>query len=297
MDKRGDQMNLKKVLVVIFLLAVIIFLIGLYYPVNPHNQNKDKIGVVVTIAPQAEFAEQIGGDKVKVTVMVPPGADPHTYEPLPSQLKDLETAQLYLMVGSPLEFEISWMDNIRAANPRMKIINTSQGIEIIPYSLNEEGPDPHVWVSPQNAQIMVENTYQALVEIDPENKDYYQQNRDRYLQKLRETEDNINQSLQGKTNRKILVYHPSWAYFCKEFEMEQISIQKEGKEPTPQGMAQLVEQARRENIHIIFVSPQFNPASVTSIAQEIGGQVVIVDPLAKNYLENLQKVAQAFAVS
>jgi len=87
----------------------------------------------------------------------------------------------------------------------------------------------------------VENTYQALVEIDPKNKDYYQQNRDRYLQKLRGTEDKINQSLQEKTNRKILVYHLSWAYFCKEFEMEHLSIQKEGKEPTLQGMAQLVE--------------------------------------------------------
>jgi zinc transport system substrate-binding protein len=261
--------------------------------------NDDKIGVIVSIPPEAEFVEKIGGDKVKVTTMVPTGANPHTYEPLPEQLKEVSNAQLYIQVGSGLEFETIWMDKISAANKKMLIINSSKGISLIPNQevdehAEENQYDTHVWVSPRNAKIMVENIYQSLVQVDPANKEYYKINKEKYLQELDNSDKKINETLSGEKNQKILVYHPAWGYLCRDYGLTQISIEKNGKEPTPQGMVSLIDQAREENIKVIFISPQFSRKSADSVASEIGGQVVMIDDLDKNYIENLNRVAEAF---
>jgi zinc transport system substrate-binding protein len=114
---------------------------------------------------------------------------------------------------------------------------------------------------------------------------------------LDELDKNITQRLSGKNNTKIMVYHPAWAYFCKDYNLHQISIQQDGKEPTPQALASLVDTARRENIKVIFVSPEFSTSNAKVIANEIDGKVVVVDPLSKDYLKNMQKVAEAFVVT
>lgn len=269
------------------------FMYFLFLP-DTQTQPSGQVRVVVSVAPQEEFVKAVGKERVQVTVMVPSGADPHTYEPLPRQMQELSQAQLYLMVGSPLEFELTWMDKIRAMNPQMKVVNTSQGVVFLP-SQGEGSGDPHVWVSPRNAKIMVENTYQALVEVDPANQRYYQENRDQYLEKLDQLDQNLTQSLQQVKSSKILVYHPAWAYLCRDYGLEQIAIQEEGKEPTSQDLALLVDLARQENISLVFVSPQHNQRNAQVIADEIGGEVVVVDPLASNYLENMFQVAEAFS--
>jgi zinc transport system substrate-binding protein len=283
---------------IILILVLAVLGIGLvYFLLLPGAQDQSGTGqvrVVVSVAPQEEFVKAVGKDKVRVTVMVPSGADPHTYEPRPQQMQELSQAQLYLMVGSPMEFELTWMDKIRAMNPQMKVVNTSQGIEFIT-SQGESSGDPHVWVSPKNARIMVENTYQALVEVDPDNQKYYQENRDQYLEELDQLDHNLTRSLQKVKSKKILVYHPAWAYLCRDYGLEQISIEKEGKEPTSQDLAQLVDQARQDNITLVFVSPQYNQRNAQVIADEIGAELVVVDPLASNYLENMARVAEAFS--
>lgn len=265
-------------------------------PGNSTGSKYGQIGVVVTVGPQEEFVKRVGGERVNVTVMVPPGADPHTYEPLPNQMKQVQNAQIYFQVGSDVEFELAWMDKLTSINPQMKLVNTSTGIQLIPNTAeSEEGSDPHVWVSPRNAKVMVENIYQSLVQADPNNKDYYTKNRDEYLKELDELDKNITQRLSGKNNTKIMVYHPAWAYLCKDYNLQQISIEQDGKEPTPQAIASLVDTARRENIKVIFVSPEFSTSNAQVIASEIAGKVVVVDPLSNDYLKNMQKVAEAFA--
>jgi len=292
-------MERKKIIYIILTLILIsiTFTVIYYFASNNSSGSPDgKIGVVVTVGPQEEFVKRVGGDRVNVTVMVPSGADPHTYEPLPNQMKEVQDAQIYFQVGSGIEFELSWMDKIASMNPEMKLVNTSEGITLLPNTAEqEEGSDPHVWVSPKNAKIMVENIYQTLIQTDPENKDYYTENRDEYLKELDELDKNITQTLSGKNNTKIMVYHPAWAYFCKDYNLQQIAIESEGKEPTPQEIANLVDEARADNIKIIFVTPEFSSSNAEVIANEIGGKVVVVDPLDSNYLENMQKVAEAFA--
>ncbi len=257
--------------------------------------NSGKIGVVVSVAPEVEFVKAVGGDKVNVAVMVPPGANPHTYEPLPEQLKDVSRAKMYVEVGTPLEFELNYMDKIKAVNSNMVIVNSSTGVNLIPNTAeHKESSDPHIWVSPKNAKIMVENIYQGLVQVDPANKDYYKKNRDNYLQQLDELDKNITRSLKGKENSNILVYHPAWAYLCKDYHLNQIPIESGGKEPTPQDIAGVVDIAKKNNIKVVFVEPQYSPRSAEVIASEIGGQVVSVDDLSENYIENMKKIEEVF---
>jgi len=292
-------MERKKILITSISILILILITVTYFYTSTGNStgsSDGKIGVVVTVGPQEEFVKRVGGDRVNVTVMVPPGADPHTYEPLPNQMKQVQDAQIYFQVGSGIEFELTWMDKLTSMNSQMKLVNTSAGIQLVPNTAEgEEGSDPHVWVSPRNAKVMVENIYQSLVQADPENKDYYAKNRDEYLKELDKLDKNITQTLSGKNNTKIMVYHPAWAYLCRDYNLQQISIEQAGKEPTPQNIASLVDTARNENIKVIFVSPEFSTSNAQVIASEIGGKVVVVDPLSQNYLENMKKVAGAFA--
>lgn len=263
----------------------------------PQSGSTGKIGVIVSILPQAEFAEKIGGDRVAVTVMIPPGASPHSYEPAPSQLTQVSTASLYCAVGSGIEFELAWMDRITSMNKDMVVIDCSKGIELIsgdPDRKDHSGTDPHIWLSPGNAAKIVENMYQGLIAVDPDSTEYYTKNREEYLQELQTLDNKIREALPASLT-KIMVYHPSWGYFCRAYGLEQIPIEKEGKEPTPQDIAQLIDLAREENITVIFVSPQVNTQSAEVIAREIGAKLVLVDPLEKDYVENLLRVAYLFA--
>ncbi len=307
---------MKKVIIfLIFVLILSLSIIILSGCIENPQKEDNRLGIVVTILPQSEFAEKIGGDKVIVTVMVPPGASPHTYEPTPSQLMVVSNAKMYAKVGSGIEFERVWFDKIRETNKDMLVVDCSSGVNLINAehgasehehdgsehaghyheSDNEfkHNSDPHIWLSPKNAKIMVENTYKGLIQIDPENKDYYKKNKDNYLLELDELDNEISDALSSVNNKKIMTYHPSWTYFAKDYGLEQIPIEKEGKEPTPQGISTLIKQAKENNITIIFASPQFSTKSAEVIAKELNGEVVLVDPLAKDYLNNLRVVAES----
>jgi zinc transport system substrate-binding protein len=237
--------------------------------------------------------ENIGGDKVDVTVMVPPGASPHTYEPTPGQMEELSRAKMYAKVGSGVEFELVWMDRLSAQNKDMLVIDCSKGIELQQMTASDEDEpagsmDPHIWMSPRNAQIMVQNIAHGLIQTDPGNRAYYEQNRDAYLQELAQLDQDIYDGLSGVENRVFMVYHPAFGYFARDYNLTMQPIEAEGKEPTPAGLAHLIEQAKEHNIRVVFAEPQFNPQSAKVIADAIDGKVVFIDPLAREYLTNLR---------
>lgn len=269
----------------ITLLIVVFSLFGFIPPYSPLEQKEGRINVVVTILPQAEFVEKIGGDKVSVTVMIPAGYSPHAYEPSPAQLMMISTADVYFMLGSGLEFELAWMDRIRKLNRDMMIVNCSEGIQTV-------GGNPHVWLSPSNAKIMLRNIYNALVELDGKNRELYARNLEAYMEELDELDMEIRSLFENVTGRRFLVYHPAWIYFAMEYNLTQIPIEREGKEPTPALMAAIVDRAKESNLKVIFVSPQFDKRKAEVIAEEIDGKVVIIDPLAKDYVDNLRFVAK-----
>ncbi|HEY81823.1 MAG TPA: zinc ABC transporter solute-binding protein [Dehalococcoidia bacterium] len=255
-----------------------------------------KIEVVVTIPPQAEFVERVGGERVMVTVMVPPGANLHTYEPTPSQMTALAGAEMYAKVGSGIEFELAWMDRLLAVNQDMLVVDCAWGVEIEEVA-GKRTLDPHIWMSPRNAKIMVQNIYDGLVQVDPDGKEYYRQNLERYLRELSQLDQEIRDKLSGVTNRRFMVYHPAFGYFAREYNLVMLPIEAEGKEPTAAGLARLIEQAKENGIKVIFAEPQFNPQSAEVIAEAIDGRVVLIDPLAKDYVVNLRRLADEMALA
>jgi len=273
-------------------LALLLVLVLAVFAVSCQQKEEigDRIGVVASILPLADFVENVGGEKVDVSVMVPSGASPHVYEPTPSRMAVLAGARMYVRVGSGIEFELVWVDKLIAINPGMLVVNCSKGIEIREMAGEHEhgAMDPHIWMSPLNVKIMVQNIYEGLVQVDPSNKTYYEKNRDTYLRELTKLDQDIRDGLSRVTNRKFMTYHPAFGYFAREYNLTMLPIEAEGKEPTAAGLAHLIEQAKEHDIRVVFASPQFNPQSAEVIAKAIGGRVVFIDSLAKDYIMNMR---------
>ena len=256
---------------------------------GPARDDTGKIGVVVTLVPAGDFVENVGGDKVDVTVMVPPGASPHTYEPIPSQMVAVSQADMYVKVGSGVEFELEWMDEVIEANSDVLVVDSSVGVELM-------GSDPHIWNSPVNAKIMVENICDGLTKVDPDNASFYAENRDDYLKELDILDEYIHYKLDGFTNRNFMIYHPSFGYFAREYGLTQLAVEHGGKDPTPQVIQDCIDKARQYDLDYMFVAPQFATDDCETIADEIGGQTAPMDPLAENYIANMERIADALVL-
>ncbi len=266
----------------------------------------EKLQLVVSILPQKYFVKRVGGEYVKVEVMVEPGASPATYEPKPQQLRVLSKADAYISIGVP--FEKAWMNRITAANREMLIVDTTQGIERMPMAahIHESerekshpdewsNPDPHIWLSPQLVKLQARTIYKALVKLTPEQEDIYQANLASFLSEIEAVDAELRESLLGLGQRKFMVFHPAWGYFARDYELEMIPIEVGGTEPSATELATLIAEAKKEKIKVIFAQPEFRTRDAETIAQEIGGEVLLLDPLAPDWLENLRYVSQTLA--
>lgn len=270
---------------------------------NATLESTGVLHVTVSILPQKYFVERIGGVHVDVNVMVQPGASPATYEPKPEQLQALSKADAYISIGVP--FEDAWLERIGSANPEMLLVDSTQGIERTAMAAHHhEGEeheeeaknlDPHIWLSPRLVSVQARNIYDALVRLDPERKDTYKANLDRFIADIDALDVHIRETLAGVENRKFMVFHPSWGYFARDYDLEMIPIEIGGQEPSAAELAALVEEAREEGIRVIFAQPEFSTRSAKIIANEIGGEMLLVSPLAADWLDNLRRVAETFA--
>ena len=279
----------KKRWIVIGCLIAVAYVIACIAPGGERAED-EQIGVIVTIVPQADFVEEIGADNVAVTVMVPPGASPHTYEPTPSQLRAVSKAKMYFTVGSGVEFENAWMDKIMAVNLDMQVVDCAKGI-------SKMGKDPHIWNSPLNAKVMVENICDGLIEIDHEHEVEYTANRDKYLQELDDIDAYIHERLDSFTSTRVFMsYHPAFGYFASGYNLTQIAIEHKGKAPTPKVIRNCIDQARQYNLSYVYVALQFATDDAEVIAHAIGGQTVFIDPLPLDYTANMRSIVEALSL-
>ena len=267
----------------------------------------DTLGVAVTIAPLADFVEKVGGKNVDVTIMVPPGASPHSHQPTQRQLKELCDAEVYVKVGSGVDFELAYMHTLTEQNPDMLLIDCSVGIELIGGDDHEdndhadeghhhEGADPHIWNSPVNVKKMVENICDGLMEADPDHAADYQANTDAYLQELDDLDTYIHRQLDDATNRYFMTYHPSFGYFAEEYNLTQLAIEHDGKAPTGPALDDCIKEADEHNLSYVFVAPQFATNHAEKVAKRIGGQTAFIDPLGEIYIDNMKDVADSIAL-
>ncbi len=261
--------------------------------------------VGVSLRPQAWLVEQIGGAYVKPLVLLPPGASPATYEPGPRQLAVLGQARLYFSIGVP--FERALLPRLRATFPKLKVVPMQAGIELRRLEGHHDhgkehlpghhpgAPDPHVWLGLKQMGIMAANTARALSGLDPAHAEQFASNLARVRAELQALDRRLAQVLAPLKGRTVFVFHPAYGYLLDAYGLKQEAVELEGKEPGPRRLAALVDQAKAEGVRVIFVQPQFSPASARALARAMGGAVVTLDPLARDYPANLKAMAQAIA--
>lgn len=271
------------------------------------QDGKAKISAFVSILPQACFLERIGREHVAVEVLVGEGQSPHTYEPTPRQMAKLSTAKAYFRIGVP--FEKGILRKIRQSLKNLVIVETQKGIayrylaghdhdhgKSRGNNQGEKGqktPDPHLWMDPKLVKIQARNIYDALCRLDPVHKQDYTENLKAFQADLDRVDERISRSLAPFKGRMMYVFHPAFGYFADSYGLVQEPIEIEGKEPGAKQLAALIERARRDRVKVIFVQPQFSMRSAGTIAKEIGGAVVPINPLARDYLANIEKIASA----
>lgn len=314
------------------------------------------VQVAVSILPQKYFIQRIAGDLAEVTVMVPPGADPHTYEPKPSQMRALASAKLYMTIGVP--FEKAWLDRITAAGGKdMALVRLEKGIDLLPqdehvqdedhdhdgghghghdaghkdadkhghkdghdaakpadakhdadhhhdgeaaeghHHHDHEGGDPHIWLSPALVKMMAGSIKGALVKADPTHAAVYRANHDAFVRELDELDLHINGLFENvpENRRRFMVFHPAWSYFAHNYNLREVAIEVEGREPGPRQLTRIVEFAKKEKIEAIFVQPQFSKRGAETIARNVGAKLIEADPLAEDWAANIRRVAEAMA--
>ncbi len=253
---------------------------------RPEEFTGDKFRVMVSILPYADFVKKVGRDRVDVMVMIPPGASPATYEPTARQMAALESARLYIKVGSGLPFEEAWLDKIISSARDMVLVDASGGITI-------HGRDPHIWLSPRLAKQQVRNICRGLIRIDPDGRGFYEGNRDAFLSELESLDREIRKEFSGLADAQFMIFHPSFGYFAEDYGLRQVPIEIEGKEPGPRNLVRLIDEAKAKDVKVIFVAPQFSTKQAEVIARGIGGRVEFVDPLARDYVANLRNVTKS----
>ena len=265
---------------------------------KPSAQSEQKPTITVTLEPLRYFTEAIAGDQYQVVSMVPKGSSPETYDPTPQQLVALNKSQAYFRIGH-IGFEQTWMDRLASNSPQLKFFDTSEGINLIRTAGHQHGDhyhaggvEPHVWNSANNAIILAENIYQALCELDASHQSYYKERLDTLKQAIQQTDQTIRELLQ-KADRSFLIYHPALSYFARDYGLKQISIEEEGKEPSPAQLKTLIETCRKENIHVIFVQQEFDIRNAQLIADELGVTIIPINPLSYDWSTEMINVAKA----
>jgi zinc transport system substrate-binding protein len=267
---------------------------------RPGGEIEEKPVISVSIIPQQYFIEQLAGDLVEVNVMIPPGASPATYEPSVSQLGKLDRSLVYMRIGY-VGFEQSWMEKISSVNPDMKIVDLSEGVEIILEDDEEEedhhghshhGPDPHIWMSAINARIIARNIRNELLLLFPGEKENLLARHVHFSQSLDSLHLAIGDKLDGIKNRKFLIYHPALTYFARDYGLEQYSLEIEGKTPSPAHLMEMTDLAIHHQISKILIQSQFDRKNAEVLARETGAEIIQFDPLDLNWGEQMYYIAE-----
>ena len=251
---------------------------------KPAETGKDII--TVSIAPFEYFVEKIAGEDFIVNVMVPPGANPHIYEPYPEQISKLQRSRAYISNGY-LGFEKTWLDRFYEINKKM--IKMSLGDYIIPIASEDhhgdhaEGIDPHYWVSPKCALKMALSVKDLLCDLKPDQKQKYEMNYKALLEKITIADSLATSLFKAYEGRSFIIYHPNLAYLARDYNLSEVAVEFEGKEPPPSRLKEIIDLARKEKISTIFVQKEYDSRNANVIAKEIGATLTVIDPLSEDW--------------
>jgi zinc transport system substrate-binding protein len=257
--------------------------------------------ITVSIAPFKYFVEEIAGNDFTVNIMVPAGADPHTYEPFPEQINKLRKSAGYISNGY-LGFEKNWLDRFYETNPTMKKLSLGDGIDPLASEHHHEGghmegADPHYWVSPRCAFVIAASVEKFLIELNPLQKQKYETNYQLLISKIQEVDARAKELFSQLSSKDFMIYHPNLAYIARDYGLEEIPVEFEGKEPTPFRMKELIDRARKDNLKTIFVQLEYDTKNAKAIAGEIGAKIILIDPLSENWQKSTMDIINALHTS
>lgn len=280
-------------------LLYIILIVIIFMAACSERTSKDvQPTISVSILPQKYFTERIAGDNFRINVLVPRGASPETYEPTPIQIQDVANSLIYFRIGY-IESERTISANIQQQNSDVVFINTAEGMDMIAAEIVDHGNhvhlygvDPHTWMTIPGVRIQLENMLTAIIDADPENKDYYKDNYNKFLQELDQLHLSFTEKFSDTKRKTFLVFHPVLGYFARDYDLTQLAIEQDGKSPTTANMREIIDRAEEENIKDVFIQLEFERESAGTVARELGGEVIEIDPLNENWLENIKDTAE-----
>lgn len=310
---------------VLYLLLIAVLAVGCKGSGDRKNKNNDgKPTITVTIEPLRYFTEAIAGDRFNVVSMVPRGSSPETYDPTPQQLVDLSQSKAYFRIGY-IGFEQTWMDKLTDNAPHLQFFDTSRGVDLIfdsshahhhhhADSAQQSGEEahthaaeaevghshehplavePHIWSSAYNAQIIAGNVLDALCTIDKANEPEYIERYNALCNRIERVDSILCHTLASPgADRAFMIYHPALSYFARDYGLQQISIEEDGKEPSPAHLKNLINTCRKEQVRVIFVQPEFDRRNAEIIARQTDTKVVPINPLSYDWEEEMLNIGQ-----
>lgn len=251
------------------------------------SETEGKI-ISVSIAPFKYFVDEISGSRFTVNVMVPPGSNPHIYEPIPEQITRLGKSVAYISDGY-LGFEIAWLDRFYEINRNMKKLSLAGSIDPIISEEHHhddgfsEGADPHYWVSPRCAAKMALSVRDFLAGLEPENGPLFNENYEKLLLKINALDSMAAELSSYGSKKAFMIYHPNLAYLARDYGLEEITVESDGKEPSPFQLKELIDRAKKDKIKIIMVQREYDTKNAKAVADEAGARIVVIDPLSEDW--------------
>jgi zinc transport system substrate-binding protein len=251
------------------------------------ERGDEKVRLSVTIEPLRYYAEKIGGDRVEVTVLVPAGQSPETYEPTAGQVSELSKSEGFLYIGG-LGFEEAWLGKIKKTHLELQLFKVSEGM------VREKG-DPHVWPSFEGAKTLTVNTLKVLKALDEKGATYYERRYEELVEELRTKEARVQEMLKGKRGMGFIIYHPTLTYFAREFGLNQLVVEKNGKEPSMRELMDMVVTARELEVKVALVQEEFSTRQVEGLAEVLECKVLTLHPLSYDSVDELVGIAEALS--
>ena len=273
---------------------LIVFLICL---VSPLCSGETKPVVIVTISPYAFLVEKIAGGFICVKTIVPPLANAHLFEPTPKNLEAFKDAKLWIRMGEGFENQL--VSSLRTHNPKLVVLESWKGLSLISHHHARTACcgdwDRHIWLSPRQLMQQMPQIAAALIAICPEHREEISKRLKTFLDELDALNQRLTALLSSKKERAILVAHPSFSYFCRDYGLTQLSIEQEGKDPLPKQLQTLFSKAKKQTHRFLFVQPQFSQKGAKQVADKLSLSLYTIDPYAYDYLESLEAFAQTIA--
>jgi len=278
-----------------FILVICLLIVGVIITAgcvgSDDSGADDKLVVAVSIVPEETFVKAVAGDTAEIVVMIPPGCSPENYEPTAKQMQKFSTSDVYFGIGVPTETRIlSSLGEKTTYVPLETVVSAA-------YSDRKLGTerDPHIWLSPKRAIVMVQEIADRLSEIKPVNREFYQKNAQEYIGKLGDLDSTLTQQLSNVKGKTFIAAHPAFGYFADDYGLNMAVLEEDGKEATINHRIELENLAKTKGITTIFYQSESGGSQVAQFAEAIGGESLALSPLSGDYITNLTEMAKLIA--